>query len=313
MSPNDKRAATLTPRERQAFRADALQIEMYYVRCGEAILISHGPNAILVDGGSDTRSDRNVTLGSRFARRIPQHSLKAIVASHPHRDHTNFHHALVTTCQDRLDPRGALYFDNATEPADSNWQRLETWQPNLPLRRVPVSERAGLDSSDRIPGFARDAEAHLLRGSTSARSIEGQKYWSVFLFLRFRRAWMLFTGDAYKGYERGVLPRLEALSPQAHLLKVTHHGSSDGTSEELVSSLRPKVAIVSTDAPADHRLEADVRQTLMDAKSEIYATYEPGRPPRKRDIVVRTDGRMWEQDGCTGILFEVRTRPPALF
>lgn len=310
VSQNGKQTTRLTPAERQAFRADALQIVMYYVASGEAIVISHGQNAILVDGGSG-RGNKNDAVGGALAGRLPRHSLQAVVASHPHQDHTNSHHALATAHTDRFAPGAAQYFDNATGAADANWGRLQDWQPNLPFTRVPVTDDGQQDAVNRIPLFSGEAEAHFLRGTTGAQSTERRKYWSVFLFLRFRNAWMLFTGDAYKGYENLLLNRLEALNPRAHLLKVTHHGSSDGTSEQLVTSLRPAISIASTDADPGHRLEPDVRTRL--SASAIYATYDPRRPRHPaKDIIIRTDGRIRLVDRVQGVLFEIWRRQPAL-
>jgi len=311
VSSDSKKTITPTISERRAFRADAIQIEMYYVDSGEAILISRGRNAILVDGGSGTNTNRNDQVGGVLGSRLARHSLQAIVTSHPHRDHSNFHHALVTGHRDRFAPGGALYFDNGTPAATTNWQRLQNWQPNLPFQRVAVADDQAKDVDNRIPLFSGDADAFLLRGSTNATTIKSKKYWSVFLLLRFRDAWMLFSGDAYKGYENLLLNRLEALNPNAYLLKVTHHGSSDGTSKKLVSSLRPKISIVSTDSDPGHRLETDVRARL--SKSAIYATYDTRRKrhPRK-DVIVRRDGRVRQENGFAGILFEVWRKEPAL-
>ena len=311
VSSGGKRTIAPSTSERQAFRADAIQIEMYYVESGEAIVISRGRNAILVDGGSGTNTNRNDQVGGVLGSRLARHSLQAIVTSHPHRDHSNFHHALVTAHLDRFAAAGALYFDNATPAAAANWQRLQNWQPNLPFQRVAVADDQAKDADNRIPLLSGEADAYLLRGSTNATSIKSKKYWSVFLFLRFRDAWMLFTGDAYKGYENLLLNRLEALNPSAHLLKVTHHGSSGGTSEQVVSSLRPKISIASTDSDPGHRLETDVRARL--SESAIYATYDTRRRRHPgKDIIVRTDGRVRQEDGFAGILFEVWRREPAL-
>ena len=41
---------------------------------------------------------------------------------------------------------------------------------------------------------------------------DDEEYWSVFVYFRFRHAWMLFTGDASSGYEEKLLPRLKALN-----------------------------------------------------------------------------------------------------
>ena len=311
VSQGDKRRIHPSVADRQAFRADAIEIVMYFVGSGDAIVISPGNNAILVDGGSGSGSNRNDNLGAALGGKIDQQSLRAIVASHPHRDHTNFHSILATGFSGLFSPGGAAYFDNATPAADSNWQRLDSLQPQLPFQRLMVADNPAADGTDRIPLFSNVADAFLLRGSTSAQSAKSQKYWCVFLFLRFRDAWMLFTSDASKRYERLLLPRIASLNPFTHLLKVAHHGSSDGTSPELVSALQPQIAISSSNAGTKHRLEPDVRERL--SASAIYATYDPRRPLHpEKDIIVRTDGRLRSDNGFQGILFEVWRREPAL-
>lgn len=134
----------------------------------------------------------------------------------------------------------------------------------------------------------------------------------MFTLLGFRNAWMLFTGDAYHLYERNILPRIQALigGNRVHLLKVTHHGSSDGTDAQFVAGIRPAIAIASTDADPGHRLEQDVIQRLGTAA--IYQTYDPGRPTRRKDVVARTDGYLWTDGVNTGVMFEIVTRNRAL-
>ncbi|MCH8274045.1 MAG: MBL fold metallo-hydrolase [Armatimonadetes bacterium] len=297
----------LGSQDKRAFRDDAIEITMYSVGKGEAIVISRGGRAILVDGGAGNKA-KNDVLGGALAARLAPGSLRAIVASHPHRDHTNFYRVLAQ--RPDLFAQGAKYFDNGTQKAEDDWKRLRKSQANLPFVREAVGHQRARDGDNRIP-LGPGVEVHLVRGKTRAKSRAVQAYWSVFLFLRYRDAWMLFTGDAMKGYEKLLLPRLEDISGRAHMLKVTHHGSSDGTSPDLVTSLRPRISIVSTAKDPTHRIEKDVRERLSD--SEIYATYDLKRPPpRAEDIIVRTDGRLWGVNGFEGVLFEVSTQTPAL-
>ena len=103
-----------------------------------------------------------------------------------------------------------------------------------------------------------------------------------------------------------------SLASRLHLLKVTHHGSSGGTSSKLVNSLQPAIAIASTDEHHSHKLEDDVRKRL--GKAKIFTTYDGGRPTgqHEKDIIVQTDGRVREHGGVRGILFEIETRKPKL-
>ena len=100
---------------------------MYYVGSGEAIVVSHGRNAILVDGGSGSGRDKNDAGWNALSDPLKNLNLRAIVASHPHRDHTNFHHAISQLPKSQFGRGKAKYFDNATPAADSNWDRLKKW------------------------------------------------------------------------------------------------------------------------------------------------------------------------------------------
>ena len=152
---------------------------------------------------------------------------------------------------------------------------------------------------------------HHLRSTTGATTERSRAYWSVFTVLLFNHAVFLFTGDAHKGYEASLVPRLQQLVSRVHVLKVTHHGSSSGTSPDLVQTFRPAIAFASTDPHHTHRLEDDVRLRLGDAA--IYTTHDPSRPVHEeKDIVIRTDGRQRSIEGTQGIMFEVWRRQPAL-
>ena len=53
ISDNARRTFTMTVAERATFRANALEIRMYYVPEGETILVTRGQEALIMEGGSD--------------------------------------------------------------------------------------------------------------------------------------------------------------------------------------------------------------------------------------------------------------------
>ena len=79
---NSKKTIAPSIAERQAFRADAIKIDMYYVESGEAIAISRGQNSILVDGGSGTNTDRNDKVGEALSSRLAKHGHHASTAAY---------------------------------------------------------------------------------------------------------------------------------------------------------------------------------------------------------------------------------------
>ncbi len=323
ISDTDRRSPTVEAPDRALFRADAFEIRMYYVPEGETILVTRGQDALLMEGGSG-RALRNSALAHAIAGELQGRRLRAIVASHPHRDHTNSHSDLVGAVN--FAP-GALYFDNAIPAADVNFQRITDDHPALPFERVPVSSSQLADANPIVPdqqdGTNRiiprfggpGADVHVLRSATDATQHPGQVYWPVFVFLRLRNAWMLFTGDLItKLYETRITPRLQALNTRTHFLKITHHGNRSGTSQNFVSALRPAIAAASTDVDPGHELDVEVRTRLASVNSEVLATFDPNRAEadRARDIIIRTDGFIWDDGIGEGVLFEVIDRQPAL-
>ena len=308
-------ATPLTGSQLGEFRANSLQVAVYYTGPGEAIVISQAKSCLLVDGGSGSETDRNDDLGDQLGKKLSGMNLKAIVASHPHRDHTNFYHILAKK-HTGLFSTTSRYFDNDTPPAERQLNRLKEWLGDLPFKAFGIDDDESKDNQDRVPNFAPDTDIHMLRGTTSAKKDEPKKYWSIFMFLRYKKSWFLFTGDAYKSYEDQLLPRLEEINPYAHLLKITHHGSEHGTSPNLVLGLRPKISVASTYSDGGHRLEEVVKHTL--SSSKIYATYDEvktqngGKRINRIDIFVRTDGEIRSQGNVEGVLFEIETRKPSL-
>ena len=113
VSDNDRVSATLAASDRASFRADALEIRIYYVPEGETMLVTRGQDALLMEGGSG-RALRNPALAQAIAGELQGRRLRAIVASHPHRDHTNSHSNLVGAATFAA---GARYFDNGIPAA----------------------------------------------------------------------------------------------------------------------------------------------------------------------------------------------------
>ena len=310
ISDTDRVSATLSAPNRDMFRADALEIHMYYVPEGETILITRGQEALLMEGGSGVTL-RNPTLAQAIAGELNGRQLRAIFASHPHRDHTNSHTNLVGAVN--FAP-GALYFDNGIPAADVNFDRITNDNQALPFQRVAVFPNQQDDANRIIPRFGgEDADVHVLRSSTNSTTHAGQVYWSVWVFLRYRDSWMLFTGDVTtKLYQTRMTPRLQALNTRTHFLQLSHHGNKTGTSEDFVSAMRPAIAAASTDDDSGHELDIEVRQRLATVNSQVFATFDPNRTVQRRDFVVRTDGFIWSDGNVDGVMFEVLDRQPAL-
>lgn len=93
----------------------------------------------------------------------------------------------------------------------------------------------------------------------------------------------LFTGDALKESEKEMIDKDFNLS--ADVLKVAHHGLSDGTSQGFLDKVNPKYAVVSLGNEDESEFQKKTLKKLNDKNIKIYKTDEDG------NIVAASDGK----------------------
>lgn len=154
-----------------------------------------------------------------------------------------------------------------------------------------------------------DTTEQLLPGLT-ARFLAGggkSEYFSLLMHLTFGAATILFTGDTTQGYERRLIGDInDDTAWRADVYKVSHHGSEDSNSKELIEKAKPSFAFVSDNDQPDHQLEDLTKARLLDTpvgKRRIFQTLEG------RDIIIETDGNPYKG----GILYRVTQPPKAQF
>ena len=107
---------------------------------------------------------------------------------------------------------------------------------------------------------------------------------SIVLSLTYKSFDMLFTGDLEKEAEEKVVEYIETgqkkllLPDKYEVLKVGHHGSKSGTSEELLKVVQPDIALIS--AGENNRYghpHAETIKRLKNAGSEMITTIEHGQ------------------------------------
>jgi len=93
--------------------------------------------------------------------------------------------------------------------------------------------------------------------------------------LRVEGESILFTGDAPVEVEQYLVWR-EILNEKVTYLKVSHHGSKTGTSEELLEVIEPEVAIVSVGKNSYGHPSEEVISRLSNKKIDIWKTENMG-------------------------------------
>ena len=304
--------ATVPQAVLQTFREDPLECVLFDVGRGEAIVVRRKRRAITVDGGKGLAA-RQEEVAGKILSYLENHDakIKALIATHPHLDHLN---ALPVLLEDEnlgvLTRRARLYGNGyrgtSKRLQEHLFARLEELETQGVVRWVKIPDQAGAQLKVR----------RIFRNTTLWMTVDGKwqpkpVYRSVFALVRYRRARILLTGDAYgldeagKRYEQKLLEKHagDGYFRPVDVLKVTHHGSEGGTGQPFVDAIRPKIAVSSSGDPSHegHRFEEVTRDRLEDqpGTQEIRTTHENG------DIVIRTDGRIVNLGGRRGILYEL--------
>lgn len=265
---------------------------------GEAIVVAF-PNgrAWVIDCGSGNSSvGRNQKLGTGLVAYLNERGLKleALIPTHPHIDHAGGYRWLLEAGP-LLAPKVWLF-----RGAEA-WDPSRTWigDLNSALSQLSHFEEVVLVDSHRVVPIDDEITAHLFAGSGDG------PYTSVWLHIRYHEAGLLFTGDVHCAYEKRLFGLFVDYDFGSDLLKVTHHGSSSGTSVEFVKGVHPGMAIASTANDDGHRLEQDTLDRLggLGQPRRVFETHVDG------DIVVLTDGRSYGD----GILYQVEFETPGRF
>jgi competence protein ComEC len=206
---------------------------------GDSILLEGDRGSrILIDGGPDAK-----VLMTDLDRYIPtwDRRLDAVVLTHPHDDHVA---GLVAVVQRY---RVGRAFESGW-PSESAAYRA--WKSALAARSVPVErlatgETLQLDDATlRVlwPDDGRIRPAYLDPAATDNRKTNDA---SIVLLGEFEGRKFLLTGDAEDDVDPVLLSRG---LPAVDVLKVAHHGSATASSDVLLATVRPRVAVVSVGA-----------------------------------------------------------------
>ena len=281
------------------FREQALEMTMFNVGEGEAILLRVGNDVVLVDGGAVVKKG-NVALGQALRGYLTDRGLKlmAILASHGHVDHLNALGSFLANDASEVWAPEAVYYHNGETLGpwltDTLQARLNALGPEV-ITQVPV------EGFGQFPGPGGTTITMFTDGRWKPRPA----YKSIVASLPYRDARILLTGDIYFDYEDALVDD-PATAPHlvTDVLKITRHGSEHGTGANFLEQAAPLISIASTAEDAGHRLERVVK-TRLKPFGAVFDTFGLGR-----HITVRTDGLQRLLRGNQGVLFEVELSLP---
>lgn len=239
----------------------ALEVVFLDVGQGDCAFIQF-PNGktMLIDGGSPEAG----TNATAFLRRRGVSRLDWVVMSHLHADHIGGLIEVLRTFE-----VGEFWDSGYVEGSPIYEALLRTVQRRkITYRLVEAGMQFRLSEACYLRVLAPRKPFMNDSGSNANNN-------SVALYLTYQRASFLFLGDLE---EAG---RMRALSGETNLpvsvLKVGHHGSSNGTDDALLRLTRPRAAVISCDAdnPYGHP-HAETLGLLEKHRVKVYRTDEHG-------------------------------------
>lgn len=244
---------------------------------GDSILVlSPGGYTMLIDGGNSPSDATDIIIPALHAHGYDQ--LDFLVATHPDQDHIG---GLVTVLQKIPVSHAVLTGqEHTTQTYEAFLEEISRLRNAGQL--TPVKARRGtplnLDPALNVEVLAPGDDVVATGDTNNA---------SIVIRLTYGAVSFVFTGDAEEDEENWILAQGGDL--RAQILKVSHHGSKNGTSEAWLKAVSPEVAVISVGA--DNRYghpSSQVIERLARRKIKIYRTDQQGT------ITVTTDGHSYQ-------------------
>jgi competence protein ComEC len=319
-------------------RAGEMNAHFINVGQGASVLLEFACGAALIDTGGEKNSSFDSTqrlndyLDAFFARRTDLRStLAVVILSHPHIDHTR---GLPTVLKEYT---VQTLVDDGMETGSGGRQQKAAHKAvrdsGGAMKHVEVTQRNTDGSGRRVglpAGTLRCAttapEFTFLWGALDARDgwlkavLGNENNSSVVTRVKFGNSTMLFLGDLEEDVQSDLIATTcpGGISDSSCLLNVdlyhaAHHGSHNGTTEELVEAMSPRAAVISM-GPFNRRQQWSAyqyghpRDVAFDRLTDSMNGVSDSRPSISAMIARRGRSR-----DATGPQFSKRTFTKAVY
>jgi competence protein ComEC len=244
---------------------------------GDAILIIKGYDQVLIDGGPNDK-----VLGC-LSRNIPfwDKKIEMVVNTHPDADHLK---GLISVLKNyQVDQVLANSFVDDTNLFSQfhdlvMTEKIKVYSPREGEKiKIGTLEFAVLWPADKIGDLAMWrsplSQKSAVLGKTTIK--DNINKYSLTLMLKYKNFSAFFPGDITRDQETQIVNWCQTNNCQRNIdiLKVSHHGSSTSTSEELLDYFGPKQAIISVGQGNQWgHPRQDVLDRLVGIGSEILRT-----------------------------------------
>lgn len=216
---------------------------------GEAILIALPEKTVLIDAGPTGSAPKIAQVLQELGR----NKIDYLVATHPDEDHIGGMADVISSTQ-----IGTIYAPNKTNNT-ATYRKFLTAIQNNNLQITLAEAGTIIDQTDSY-------KLEILWPKKDANFPDTNDY-SIIIKLTVGNKTFLFTGDAPTN------AILNSNPGHIDVLKLSHHGSRTGTTEQLVRKLSPTYAILSyaVDNPYGHPMQS-VLNALRKHSVEVWGT-----------------------------------------
>lgn len=246
-------------------RSQGCTVSFINVGKADSILITCDGYNILIDAGEEVLAENVCTYLERYGI----HTLDLLVATHPDKDHIGGMAKVIETFQVKRFWQWTVA-DSICPKTDCYTDMLDMLAYREVLSEVPSVDRKVVFGHGEITVLSPKREY----GSTNNDSIV--------LRLDYGKSSFLFTGDAQEEAEKDLIHSGSRL--EADILKVSHHGSKNATSNTFLQRVEPMYAVISVGDNTNNLPSSALLKRLENSGTEILRTDEGGTVTIQADL-----------------------------
>jgi len=235
------------------------KIVYFNVGQGDSAMIDTGNNIqILIDGG-----EGNIIL-EKLGKHMPllDREIELVIMTHPDKDHMGGLIEVLKYYQVELILETGIICETAI---CKEWDKLIE-EKNIPVKYAEFGQRIVVD----------DIEINILYPfeSLQNRKVKNDNESSIILKVNLENELYLFTGDAGFEVENELIDK--SIYLKTDILKISHHGSKNATSNEFLRLVNPKKAVISVGKNSYGHPTNELLNRLKNMNIDFFRTDEVG-------------------------------------